>query len=244
MQSNGGLTTAKAAAETPMHIIECGPAAGRGRGAGADPPHRHRQGDLVRHGRHHRQGLADRERRGDARHRIPGRRRHRARLAAVVGGGVHAESAGDRPCRGRGRRRLDPVDRRRRRVAGRAAQRRCGARAGMLRPGRRGTDRDRRKCRARLYQPRSSGRRRLEAERRRRRAQSSPSKIAGRARHERRGGGLRRASDRGVEHDPRAQSGVERTRPRPARIRAGRRSAATARFSRPAWPRRCASRLC
>src|SRR5438105_3225672 len=28
MQSNGGLTTAKAAAETPMHIIESGPAAG------------------------------------------------------------------------------------------------------------------------------------------------------------------------------------------------------------------------
>ena len=28
MQSNGGLTTAKAAAATPMHIIESGPAAG------------------------------------------------------------------------------------------------------------------------------------------------------------------------------------------------------------------------
>src|SRR5204862_7668360 len=28
MQSNGGLTTAQAAAETPMHIIESGPAAG------------------------------------------------------------------------------------------------------------------------------------------------------------------------------------------------------------------------
>src|SRR5205814_8199254 len=28
MQSNGGLTTAKAAAVTPMHIIESGPAAG------------------------------------------------------------------------------------------------------------------------------------------------------------------------------------------------------------------------
>src|SRR5437660_812017 len=30
MQSNGGLTTAEAAAETPMHIIESGPAAGAG----------------------------------------------------------------------------------------------------------------------------------------------------------------------------------------------------------------------
>ena len=38
MQSNGGLTTAKAAAVTPMHIIESGPAAGSRRGAGADPP--------------------------------------------------------------------------------------------------------------------------------------------------------------------------------------------------------------
>ena len=28
MQSNGGLTTAAAAAERPMHIIESGPAAG------------------------------------------------------------------------------------------------------------------------------------------------------------------------------------------------------------------------
>ena len=42
------------------------------------------------------------------------------------------------------------------------------------------------------------------------------------ARHERRGGGLRRASDRRLEHDPRAEGGVERARPRPARICAGR----------------------
>ncbi len=42
------------------------------------------------------------------------------------------------------------------------------------------------------------------------------------ARRHRRGGGLRGASDRRIKHDPRAEGGVERARPRPARIRAGR----------------------
>ena len=56
MQSNGGLTTARAAAGDPMHIIESGPGRRRGRRAGAGAADRHRQGDLVRHGRHHRQG--------------------------------------------------------------------------------------------------------------------------------------------------------------------------------------------
>ena len=129
MQSNGGLTTAKAAAVTPMHIIEFGPAAGVVGVQALMPADRRRERDLVRHGRHHRQGVADRERRGDARRRIPGRRRHRARLAAAVGRRVHAEGAGDRPRRDRRRRRLDPVDRCRRRAAGRAAQRRRLARA-------------------------------------------------------------------------------------------------------------------
>ena len=52
MQSNGGPTTAKAAAVTPMHIIDrTGPAARRRRGAGADAADRRLEGDLVRHGR-------------------------------------------------------------------------------------------------------------------------------------------------------------------------------------------------
>jgi hypothetical protein len=97
MQSNGGLTTAKAAALTPMHIIESGPAAGV---VGVQALMR-RIGiaDLVRYGRYHREGVADREWRGDPRCRVPGRRRHRARLAALVRCRLYAEGAGDRPAR-------------------------------------------------------------------------------------------------------------------------------------------------
>ena len=40
--------------------------------------------------------------------------------------------------------------------------------------------------------------------------------------HDGRAGRLRRAPDRGFQHDPRDQGGVERARPRSARIRAGR----------------------
>ena len=40
------------------------------------------------------------------------------------------------------------------------------------------------------------------------------------ARHADRAGGLRRAPDRRLQHDPRHQGGVDRARPRPARVRA------------------------
>ena len=59
MQSNGGLTTARAAAVTPMHIIEV-----RGRRPGVVGVRAlmrrigHREGDLVRHGRHDGEGLS------------------------------------------------------------------------------------------------------------------------------------------------------------------------------------------
>ena len=58
MQSNGGLTTDAAAVERPMHIIESGPAGGV---VGAQALARAiglRQDHHLRHGRHHRQGLA------------------------------------------------------------------------------------------------------------------------------------------------------------------------------------------
>ena len=109
----------------------------RRRRAGAGARQGARRSHHLRHGRHDRQGLDRRGRRGDARARIRGRRRHHDRLAAADGRRLHAEGAGDRPRRGRRRRRLACLDRRRRRAAGRAAERRRLARAGLLRPGRR-----------------------------------------------------------------------------------------------------------
>ena len=88
-------------------------------------------------------------------------------------------------------------------------------------PGRHRADRNRRQCRAGLYQSGASGRRRAEA----RRGQGARGhRGAGRreARHEHRGGGIRGASDCRLEHDPRTEGGVERARPRPAGICAGR----------------------
>ena len=67
MQSNGGLTTDAAAAERPMNIIESGPAGGV---VGAQALARAKalaEDHHLRHGRHHRQGLDGRGRRGDAR---------------------------------------------------------------------------------------------------------------------------------------------------------------------------------
>ena len=80
-------------------------------------------------------------------------------------------------------------------------------------------DHHRRQCRARLHQSRPSGRRRAEAQRREGarglRGQDRPA-----ARHAGRAGGLRRAPDRRLQHDPRDQGGVDRARPRSARVRA------------------------
>ena len=144
MQSNGGLTTDKAAAERPMNIIEFGPRRRRHRRAGAGGRSRPGSDHHLRHGRHHRQGLDGGARPGDARARICGRCRHHGRLAAADGRGLYLEGAGHRPGRGRRRRRLARVDRCRRRPAGGAAERRRGARAGVLRRRRHRADGDRR----------------------------------------------------------------------------------------------------
>ena len=139
MQSNGGLTTDGAAAERPMNIIESGPGRRRGRRPGAGARQGPRQDHHLRHGRHDRQGLDGRGRRGRARPGVRRRRRHHDRLAAADGRRLHAQGAGDRPRRGRRRRRLACLDRRRRRAAGRPGERRRLARPGLLRPGRHGT---------------------------------------------------------------------------------------------------------
>ena len=109
----------------------------RGRRPGAGPRQGPRQDHHLRHGRHDRQGLDGRARRGRARPGIRRRRRHHDRLAAADRRRLHAEGAGDRPRRGRRRRRLACLDRRRRRPAGRPGERRRLARPGLLRPGRR-----------------------------------------------------------------------------------------------------------
>ena len=153
-------------------------AGGRGRRrAGADPANRHREGDLVRHGRHHRQGLDHRERRGDA---APPNIRSAAgimlgsRLLSGAGYTLKVPAI-DLAEVGAGGGSIS-ADRCRRRVAGRAAQRRRVARPGRATiPGRDRADRDRRQCRARLSQSRPSGWRRGQAQRRQGAVRSSPS---------------------------------------------------------------------
>ena len=155
----------------------------------------------------------------DARARIRGRRRHHDRLAAAHRRRLHAEGAGDRSRRGRRRRRLACLDRRRRRAAGGPES--AGAAPGPVCYDLGGDDPDhhRRQCAARLHQPEPSGRRRAQAQRREG-ARGVRRKDRAAARHVARARRLRRASDRGLEHDPRHQGGVDRARPRPARLRA------------------------
>ena len=132
---NPGAAAADAVEWRADHRQGCGGAADehrrvrpgrrRGRRAGGraleEPPEDHH----LRHGRHHREGLDGRERRGDARAGVCGRRRHHDRLAAAHRRGLYAESAGDRSRRSRRRRRLACLDRRGRRVADRAAKARA-----------------------------------------------------------------------------------------------------------------------
>ena len=135
MQSNGGLTTDKAAAARPMNIVESGPAGGV---VGAQAVARSKklaEDHHLRHGRHHREGLDGGERRGHARAGICGRRRHHDRLAAADRRGLYAESAGDRSGRSRRRRRLACLDRRGRRAC------RSGRKARAPRPARSATTR-------------------------------------------------------------------------------------------------------
>ena len=162
MQSNGGLMTAEAAADAGRahHRVRPG---GRRRSA----PRRwrraigRRQAHHLRHGRHDRQGLARRGRRGRA-----------ATTEYEVGGGImHGQPAAERrrlraararhrPRRGRRGRRQHRLARPGRRAAGRPAQRRRLARPALLRPRRHRAHRHRRQRRPGLPQPGRTGRRR------------------------------------------------------------------------------------
>ena len=119
MQSNGGLTTSEVAAPPAgQHHRERARRRrrrlpGLGREDGTFRRHH------PRHGWHHGQGGADRGRRGHAQPGIPGRRRHHDGLPPADGRGLHTEEPGDRLGRGRRRRRLQVLDRRRRKPADR-----------------------------------------------------------------------------------------------------------------------------
>ena len=164
MQSNGGLTTDAAAVERPMHIIESGPAGGV---VGAQALARAKQlAKIITFDMGGTTAKASIVEDGEVTRAagVLGRRRHHDRLAPPDRRGLHAQGAGDRPRRGRRRRRLAGVDRPRRRAADRPGERRRLARPGVLRQGRRDADRDRRQRPARLHQPGASGRRRAEAQ--------------------------------------------------------------------------------
>ena len=107
---------------------------------------RHRPADVVRHGRHHGQGLPDRGR------RAADHRRVRSRPPLPLQGGQrparpHPVDRHDRDRRGR---RQHRPRRQSRPAQGRPGQRRLGTGPGLLRPRRHDADRDRRRPRARL----------------------------------------------------------------------------------------------
>ena len=129
-----GSATVETARRFPIRLVESGPAAGalaaartRRAGAAAGPA-------LLRHGRHHRQGLPDRRRRAAARRRVRGRPRV---YRFKKGCGLPDPGAGDRADRDRGGRRLDRPGRPLRPAQGRAGQRGRAPRPGLLRRGRR-----------------------------------------------------------------------------------------------------------
>ena len=212
MQSNGGLTTAEAAMKTPMHIIESGPAAGV-IGAQAlaralalpniitfDMGGTTAKASIVEGGEVAR----------SLEYQVGGGIMMGSRL--LTGCRIPAQGASDRPGGGRGRRRLYRLDRCRWLAAGRAAQCWRLSWPTLLRSGRHGADDHRCQRHSRLHQSRLSGWGRVAVERR----QGSPGL---RGDHCETAGplpgpcGLRRASDRRLEHDPRHQGGIDRTWP-------------------------------
>ena len=181
MQSNGGLTTAKAAAVTPMHIIESGPAAGvvgvqaLTRRIGIDKAISFDMGGTTAKASLIENGEFTRA----TEYQVGAGIVLGSRLLSGAGYTLKVPAI-DLAEVGAGGGSILWIDSRRR-VADRAAQRRRGAGAGMLRPGRHRADRDRRQCRARLHQSGASGRRRAEARRGQGARRRSPSRIAGRS---------------------------------------------------------------
>ena len=74
MRSNGGVMTPEVATERPVAMMESGPVGGIIASAQVGAGARLRQRDLVRHGRHHRQGEPGQGRRADAGARLLRRR--------------------------------------------------------------------------------------------------------------------------------------------------------------------------
>ena len=123
MQSSGGILDADVGAAPSRRRSSSAvrrPASSAREHVGAQL--RLRQHDHPRHGRHHRQGLADRERAQVAyRRRVRGRRRHVGRAAARGRRRLRAQAAGDRHLRGRRRRRQHRLARPGGRAQGRPA---------------------------------------------------------------------------------------------------------------------------
>ena len=151
MQSSGGVMTSDDAKLRPVFALESGPAAGRRRRARDGAAARDRERDRVRHGRHDRQGVADRARRDLARARVRGRRLDLGGQPADPRRGRAPPDPDDRHRRGRRRRRQHRLARPGGRPPGRAAQRGRRSRAGVLRARGRRADGDRRERRARLH---------------------------------------------------------------------------------------------
>ncbi len=201
------------------HRVRPGGRGGRGRArrAACGRPQR----DHPRHGRHHRQGLADREGAGRVRRRVRGRGRHVEPRDARRWRRLRAQAAGDRHLRGRRGRRQHRLARQGGRAQDRPAQRRRPARPGLLRPGQRGADRDRRERRAGL--PQSLGaRRRRRADRSRARPPRGAGADRGAARPRPARERLRHPHRRQRQHDEGGARGHHLPRPRPARLRAAR----------------------
>ena len=193
------------------------PRRGRGRRARSRGAARAPERDRVRHGRHDRQGLADRGRRDLARPRVRGRRLDVGRQPADPRRRRAAAHPDDRHRRGGCGRRQHRLDRPRRRAAGRAAQRGRRPRPCLLRPWRHRADRHRRERRARVH-PAGHGRGRPDHDLGRARRGGGPARGgAARARPAHRGG--RDPPDRERADDACAALGLLGEGPRPARLR-------------------------
>ena len=152
--SSCSRTAALCEAETggryPVRLIESGPAAGALAAAALRRAPRPQGPPLLRHGRHHRQGVRDRGRRAAGLAGVRGR----PPLPLQEGQRAPDQGPGDRDDRDRHRRRLDRPRRRAAPARGRAGERGRPPRARLLRPRRHRADRDRRRPRARLSRPR------------------------------------------------------------------------------------------
>ena len=130
MLSNGGVVSADDAARFPIRLVESGPAAGALAGIVVRPPHGRRPAAVLRHGRHHRQGVPDRARRARAHEHVRGR----PHLPLQEGLRVPGVGAVGRPRRDRRRRRQPRPRRPVRPAQGRARIERRRSRPGQLRP--------------------------------------------------------------------------------------------------------------